>query len=76
MENLYQLQCSQLLCLEGESTSEKPIEAKVLYNTLKTPLQIAIEEIVIFAGGVIAIISLSPLLKSLIKSLVEKVHGE
>jgi hypothetical protein len=48
----------------------------VLYNTLKTPLQIAIEEIVIFAGGVIAIISLSPLLKSLIKSLVEKVHGE
>ena len=55
--------------------SEKPIEAKVLYNTLKTPLQIAIEQIVILACGTIAIISLMPFIKALIKSILQRIRG-
>jgi hypothetical protein len=56
--------------------SEKPIEAKVLYNTIKAPMQIAIEKIIILAGGIIAIISIMPLLKGLIRSLTERIRGE
>ena len=58
--------------LVGEISGEKPIEAKVLYNTLKTPLQIGLEKTFFVIGLVISTYQIRAFLKAVVDKIKER----